>query len=55
VGNTVIGVLIMVFLMNCLNVLKVSTLWQDAVFGLVIVVSALLEMAKQRYANYLQL
>jgi len=54
-GNTVIGVLIMVFLMNCLNVLKVSTLWQDAVFGLVIVVSALLEMAKQRYANYLQL
>jgi ribose transport system permease protein len=55
VGNTVIGVLIMVFLMNCLNVLKVSTLWQDAVFGMVIVVSALLEMAKQKHMSSIQL
>jgi ribose transport system permease protein len=55
VGNTVIGVLIMVFLMNCLNVLKVSTLWQDAVFGLVIVFSALLERAKQKNMESLQM
>ncbi len=54
VGNTVIGVLIMVFLMNCLNVLKVSTLWQDAVFGVVIVLSAILERARQNYADSLQ-
>lgn len=51
VGNTVIGVLVIVFLMNCLNVLKVSSLWQDAVFGLVIVVSALLERARQNYED----
>jgi len=49
VGNTVIGVLVIVFLMNCLNVLKVSSLWQDAVFGVVIVISALLERAQESY------
>lgn len=54
VGNTVIGVLVMVFLMNALNVLKVSTLWQDAVFGMVIIVSSVLERARQNYADSLQ-
>jgi ribose transport system permease protein len=54
VGNTVIGVLIIVFLMNCLNVLKISSLWQDAVFGVVIVLSALLERARQSYTDSLQ-
>lgn len=55
VGSTVVGVLIIVFLMNCLNVLKVSSLWQDAVFGVVIVVSALLERARQNYVDSLQM
>jgi ribose transport system permease protein len=55
VGNTVIGVLVIVFLMNCLNVLKVSSLWQDAVFGVVIVVSALLERARQNHVDSLQM
>jgi ribose transport system permease protein len=55
VGNTVVGVLVIVFLMNCLNVLKVSSLWQDAVFGVVIVVSALLERARQNYVDSLQM
>jgi ribose transport system permease protein len=53
VGNTVIGALVIVVLMNCLNVLKVSSLWQDAVFGVVIVVSALLERARQNYEDSL--
>jgi len=54
VVNTVIGVLITVFLMNALNVLKVSSLWQDAVFGMVIIISAILERARQNYADSLQ-
>jgi len=47
--NTVIGVLIMVFLTNMLNVWKVSVLWQNAVFGVVIVVAALLEKVTSVY------
>lgn len=47
VGNTVIGVLIMVFLTNALNVLKVSNLWQDAVFGIIIVIAALMEITRR--------
>lgn len=54
VGNTVIGVLTIVFLTNSLNLLRVSTLWQDAVFGMVIVISAILERARQSYADSLQ-
>jgi ribose transport system permease protein len=54
VGNTIIGVLIMVFLMNCMNVLKISTLWQEAVFGFMIVLSAILERGRQSYAESLQ-
>jgi ribose/xylose/arabinose/galactoside ABC-type transport system permease subunit len=47
--NTVVGVLIMVFLTNALNVWKVSVLWQGAVFGVVIVIAALLEKATNVY------
>jgi ribose transport system permease protein len=50
VGNTVVGVLIMTFLINMLNVWRVNVLWQDAVFGVVIVISALLEKARSVYA-----
>ena len=50
VGNTVVGVLIMVFLTNAMNVWRVSVLWQDAVFGIVIIISALLEKARHSYS-----
>ena len=50
VGNTVVGVLIMVFLTNVMNVWRVSVLWQDAVFGIVIIISALLEKARYSYS-----
>ena len=50
VGNTVVGVLIMVFLTNAMNVWRVSVLWQDAVFGIVIIISALLEKARYSYS-----
>lgn len=49
VGNTVVGVCIMVFLTNMLNVLKVSVLWQDVVFGVVIAVTAILEKFRNNY------
>jgi ribose transport system permease protein len=47
--NTVIGVLIMVFLTNTLNVWKVSVLWQDLIFGVVIVIAAVLEKITNAY------
>lgn len=50
VGNTVVGVLVMVFLTNVLNVWKVPLLWQDAAFGFVIAGAALLEKARSSYA-----
>ena len=50
VGNTVVGVLIMVFLTNVLNVWKVPLLWQDAAFGFVIAGAALLEKARSAYS-----
>jgi ribose transport system permease protein len=49
IANTVLGVLIMVFLTNALNVWKVSVLWQGAVFGVVIVIAALLEKVTNVY------
>jgi ribose transport system permease protein len=49
IANTVLGVLIMVFLTNALNVWKVSVLWQGAVFGVVIVIAALLEKTTNVY------
>lgn len=39
IGLTLIGVLIMMFLTNAMNLNKVSSLWQDAVFGGVIILS----------------
>jgi len=55
VGNTIIGVLIMVFLTNALAVLGVSHLWQEAVFGLVIIFAALMEKARQKQIALLQM
>jgi ribose/xylose/arabinose/galactoside ABC-type transport system permease subunit len=49
IANTVLGVLIMVFLTNALNVWKVSVLWQGAVFGVIIVIAALLEKTTNVY------
>jgi len=54
VGNTIFGVLIMVFLTNALAVLGVSHLWQEAVFGLVIIFAALMEKARQNQIALLQ-
>jgi ribose transport system permease protein len=48
VGNTIIGVLIIVFLTNALLVLGLSHLWQQAVFGVVIIFAALMEKARQK-------
>ena len=55
VGNTIIGVLIMVFLTNALAVLGISHLWQEAVFGLVIIFAALMEKARQKQIMLLQM
>ena len=49
VTNTVLGVMIVVFLTNALNVWRVSVLWQSAVFGVVIVIAALLEKVTDVY------
>lgn len=48
VGNTVIGVLIMVFLTNAMAVMGVSHLWQQAVFGIIIIIAALLNRSKEK-------
>lgn len=55
VGNTIIGVLIMVFLTNALAVLGISHLWQEAVFGVVIIFAALMEQARQKQIMLLQM
>lgn len=47
IGNTVIGVLIMVFITNGMNLLGVSNLLQDGVIGLIIIFSAVLEKVSQ--------
>ncbi len=54
VGNTIIGVLVMVFLTNALLVLGVSHLWQEAVFGIVIIFAALMEQARRKQMLILQ-
>ncbi|HML37587.1 MAG TPA: ABC transporter permease [Bacillota bacterium] len=48
VGNTIIGALIMVFLANGMNLMGISNLWQDAVFGFIIILSALIEKITSR-------
>ena len=55
VGNTIIGVLIIVFLTNALAVLGISHLWQQAVFGIVIIIAALMEKARQKQTLLLQM
>ena len=42
IEKTIVGVLIMMFLTNGMNLNRVSSLWQDAVFGAVIVLSLLI-------------
>ncbi len=55
VGNTVVGVLIIVFLNNALAVLGVSHLWQQAVFGIVIIFAAMMNRLKERYAIMMEM
>jgi ribose transport system permease protein len=55
VGNTIIGVFIMVFLTNALAVLGISHLWQNVVFGMVIILAALMEQARQKHVMRLQM
>ncbi len=55
VGNTIMGVLIMVFLTNALAVLGISHLWQNVVFGIVIILAALMEKARQTQLVRLQM
>lgn len=43
VTNTVIGVLIMVMVTNGINLLGISSLWQNAIVGIIVVLSILLE------------
>ena len=49
VFNTVQGVLIMLFLVNLLNVWRVSVLWHPFVFGSIIVLAAILEQKRSDY------
>ena len=55
VGNTIIGVLVMVFLTNALAVLGISHLWQNVVFGMIIILAALMEQARQKHVTRLQM
>ena len=55
VDYTIMGVLIIVFLTNALAVLGVSYLWQNAVFGMVIILAALLEKAREKQVLRLQM
>lgn len=42
--RTLVGVLIMMFLTNAMNLNKVSSLWQDAVFGAIIILSLFIDL-----------
>lgn len=55
VGGTVIGVLIMVFITNGMNILGVSSLWQDIVFGAIILFSIILEKVSSNIVSKLEL
>jgi ribose transport system permease protein len=48
VGHTLIGVLIMMFLANGMNLVDVSSFLQDAVFGSVIIISLIIEFIGSR-------
>ncbi|MCL2220761.1 MAG: ABC transporter permease [Oscillospiraceae bacterium] len=47
--NAIQGVLIMLFIFNLLNVWRVSVLWHPLVFGIIIVVAAVLEQTRTAY------
>ena len=47
--GTMIGVLIIIFLHNGLNILGVSAFWQKVAIGLVILVAVLIEQIRQRF------
>lgn len=49
--RTLIGVLTMMFLTNAMNLNKVSSLWQDAVFGLVIILSLFIDLLGDKIMN----
>lgn len=49
VANTLVGVLILVFLTNALNLMRVDVLWEGFVYGIVIVLAAILERARTNY------
>ena len=51
VVRTLFGVLIMMFLTNALNLNKVSSNWQDAVFGIVIVISLFIDLLGDKVMN----
>ncbi len=55
VGNTIIGVLIIVFLTNALAVMGVSHLWQQAVFGIIIIFAALMNRSTDNYMARLRM
>lgn len=49
--RTLIGVLTMMFLTNAMNLNKVSSLWQDAVFGAVIILSLFIDLIGEKVTN----
>lgn len=49
--GTMIGVLIIIFLHNGLNILGVSAFWQKVAIGLVILVAVLIEQIRQRFRS----
>ncbi len=49
--RTLLGVLTMMFLTNAMNLNKISSLWQDAVFGLVIILSLFIDLAGEKVMN----
>lgn len=55
VGNTVMGVLIIVFMNNALAVTGVSHLWQQAVFGVIIIFAALMNRSNEKYSALLEM
>lgn len=51
VSNAVVGAMIIVFIRNAMNIMNISTNWQQTVVGLVIVLSVFYEMGINRFAK----
>ena len=49
--RTLIGVLTMMFLTNAMNLNKISSLWQDAVFGFVIILSLFVDLLGEKLTS----